>query len=249
LALAPDDPSVDQLHAAERHATEGRLDLALLALRRHLHGHPATPAVLLRIGRLGREVGAYDLAREALEAAIDRDPLGVDLYRELARLHLATDDLAEARAASESAVDHAPEDAAAWNLLGRVEMAESRWPAAEVAFRRAVELDPTHGWYLNNLGLLYVMQGDGESAESALLASLEMFEERPPRFVYNNLGLALELQAKLEPARRAFEDALSVDPRYTRAHVNLQRVEAAIRATAVARSDGPVEPVQSIIID
>ncbi|MGF1511151.1 MAG: tetratricopeptide repeat protein [Myxococcota bacterium] len=239
VVLVPEEMARDYLFAAEQAIMAGHLDEALTALRMHLHGHEESASLMLRIGRLARELRQWDLSERALDRAIELDPLGADLHLELGLLHLARERFDMAQTSAEEAVELAPEDPAAWNLLGRVALNQSRWEPAEFAFRRAAELEPTNGFYLNNLGLLYVMRRMGPEAESALRASVEMFEGHPPRYVHNNLGLALELQDELEQALQAFADALAVDPSYIRAQVNLRRVRDAFASQSLARIDDP----------
>lgn len=234
LTLTDGAPGVDHAFRAERQLEAGDLPGALESLRRHLARNPETTQLLLRIGRLARSLGQPETARLALERAEAKEPDAADVLLELGRLEMSVDDPEAAQIWARRLVKLHPDDGRAWNLLGRSALEQSAFQRAEFAFRRAVELSPTEGMYLNNLGLLYVMRREGEHAVSALEASLECFGERAPRFVYNNLGLGLELQGDLLGAERAFQEALHVDPSYVNARVNLDRVQARLQTEAVA---------------
>jgi Flp pilus assembly protein TadD len=249
LALDPVPEDVDFEHRARERLTQGDLQGALTALRRHLSIAPRTTALLLRIGRLARQVDALDVAQAALEEAAVQEPSAADVQVERARVFMKLDDPARAFAAARTAVDLAPEEPDAHNLLGRAAMARSEWDQAEIALRRAVELDPTDPMLLNNLGLLYVYRQDGAAAVSALRASVELFGDRAPRFVFNNLGLAYELRGDVELAHAAFEDALIVDPGYVNAQINRQRTAKALERALIpapvassSRSSQPESP-------
>jgi len=234
LALPDAAPGVDHAFRAEQQLEAGDLPDALASLRRHLALNPETTELLLRIGRLARELGQPETALLALTRAETREPDAADVLLELGRLKMHIDDPEAAEIWASRLVKLHPDDGRAWNLLGRSALEQSAFQRAEFAFRRAVELSPTEGMYLNNLGLLYVMRRDGERAVSALEASLECFGDRSPRFVHNNLGLGRELQGDLTGAERAFRDALHIDPSYVNARVNLDRVQAQLQAKAVA---------------
>lgn len=227
-----EEAQVDLRSRAETRLLEGDLTGALWDLRGHVHDHPRTPDLLVRIARLAREQGQLDLAEAACRQALTADPERVDAPLELARIALAREafDVAETQARRALSVD--PDDAASWNLLGRAALGASQWQRAEFAFRRAVELGPDQGLYLNNLGLTYIYTRQGERAARALTACVEQMGEQTPAYVFNNLGLAHELRDELLLARTAFEDALMTDPSYVNAQVNLRRVDEALRRRA-----------------
>lgn len=237
LALPNEEAEVDHTARALEAVELGEPKDALLALRHHLHHHEATVDVLIRTGRLAREVGELELAAVALDEARTLDPEEPEVAIQRARVSLDVGDGEAARAAAARAVRLSPTESLTWNLLGRAEMTSSRWEAAEVAFERAVALDPANPWVNNNRGLLYVFMKRGRDAVDALETSVALFGEDVPHHVLNNLGLALELEGRFEEARGAFEEALAVSPFYVKARVNLRRMERqlAARLEAAAR--------------
>ena len=224
LGLEHDTPQVDYLDQAHRKIDEDDLVGAFLAFRRHLYDQPETVDVLLELADVSRRLGEVEIAETALLHAEKREPNSV-VATELARLYLEGGKLDAAREAAERAVQRDKTDPVAFNQLGRIAMAESEWQRAELAFRHALELDPTEAFVHNNIGLLYVRMKKGPEAVDALETAVELFGETTPHFVYNNLGLAHEMNGNLTSAREAFEDALLAEPFYARAKVNLERVE------------------------
>ncbi|MEL7372626.1 MAG: tetratricopeptide repeat protein, partial [Myxococcota bacterium] len=229
FAIAHAD-DVDYEAQALAFVDEGEPKKALVALRKHLHTAKETPDLLLVLGRLAREVRQRDLAEQALKKGIALDTTRGDLSVELARVYLDTGKAKKAERAARRALRANREDASAWNQLGRSAMAQSRWELAEVAYKRAVHLEPVDGLIQNNLGLLYVYMKNGPKAVDTLERAVELLDDSTPYFVFNNLGLAHELVGQNEEAREAFEEALLLNPFYTRAKVNLDRVESAIES-------------------
>lgn len=228
LALEDARPGADHLEEAQSALEAGDLRAAYAALRRHLFHNPPTFDVLLRVGRLARELDDLTLSAEAFERATALVPDDPEGYLQLARTRLEQGENAAAESAARASVRLAPDEAIAWNLLGRAEMAESRWEAAELAFERALALDPANPHLYNNRGLLLVYMRRGEEAVDALETAVELFGDEAPHYVLNNLGLAFELSGRLEAARGAFEEALALSPFYVKARVNLRRIDRAL---------------------
>lgn len=228
VALAHDDTETDLVAQARDEVEAGKVEEALGSLRRHLYRSEPTVAVLLEVGRLARQVGQPALAEQALLDAAALEPKSSEAQLELARSLLDAGDLAEARVHARQAIRLDPESAAAWNVAGRVAMQESAWARAEAAFRRAVELEPMNAMIHNNLGLLYIYTNRADDAVDSLETAVELFDDRAPFFVLNNLGLAHEKAGELDEARESFERALVVNPTYARAKVNLERVSTAL---------------------
>lgn len=241
ISIAHEDTETDFAAAAEKHIDEGDLEAALLAMRKHVHGAEATQDELFLIGTLARQVQDSELAESALLEAASLKPERSTIKTELARLYLEMDEYAAARTAARDAIAIEREDPAAWNALGRIAMAESQWEQAQMAYSHALELDPTNPMYHNNAGLLYIYMKRGLDAVDALETAVELFEDDAPHFVFNNLGLAHELSGQHEEAREAYEEALLLNPFYSRAKVNLQRVEKAI---AKAEADSAFQTAQ-----
>ena len=236
IALEHEDEETDFLAEADFAMNQGDLKPAFDALRRHLYKNDPTATVLVRLGRIGRELGELVIAEEALHDAGQLEPENAEVHVELARLYMDLADYEKARFAARQAIRLDPQRAAVWNVAGRAAMNSSEFQRAEIAFRRAVELDPSDAMLHNNLGLLYVLTKNGPSAVDSLETSAELFGEDVPTYVLNNLGLAYEISNRLDEAQEAFERAIIQDPLYSRAQVNLRRIEKVMAAAEEARS-------------
>lgn len=236
VALAHEDDETDFLAEADSAMTKGELATAFEALRKHLYKNDPTATVLVRLGRIGRELGELAIAEEALQDAGHLKPENPEAQVELARLYMDTKDLEKARFAARQAIRLDKQNATAWNVAGRAALASSEFERAEIAFRRAVELDPSDPMLHNNLGLLYIMTKRGTDAVDSLEASAELYGEQVPTYVLNNLGLAYELASRLDESMETFERAVMQDPTYSRAQVNLRRIEKVIAAAEEAKS-------------
>ncbi|MCB9655242.1 MAG: tetratricopeptide repeat protein [Deltaproteobacteria bacterium] len=230
VALPHDDVVTNFKEEAEVALEEGQLDVALVALRKHLYRNAPDAGTLIDLAEIASELKQYALAEQALLDASALDPASYDVPTDLALVYLAMKSLEKARFAARQAVRMAPDHADAWNAAGRVAMASSEWQRGEAAFRRAVELDPTNPMLHNNLGLLYIYMRQGDEAVDALETAVELYDVEPPAFVYNNLGLAHELSDQRLEAVQAFSKALSLNPLYVNAQLNLRRLEASIAA-------------------
>jgi tetratricopeptide (TPR) repeat protein len=240
VALQHEDKDTDFVEQALDEMDAGEMKSAFTSLRKHIFTNEPTVDILRQIGVLGRQVGEYAIAEQALLDAGGLDPIDPWVQIEMARLHLKSGDLDEARIAARQAIRLDNENAIAWNTAGRVAMAQYHWQRAEIGFRRAVQLDPTNAMNHNNLGLLYVKSKRGTAAVDALETAVELYGDDVPHFVFNNLGLAYEMSDQHVDARDAFEQALSANPMYSRARVNLERTLTKIVQLEEAEATAPV---------
>src|SRR5688572_18267 len=91
LAIAHEEQGVDFVEVANQAMTDGDLKASFTALRKSLHGGAPTVETLLRIGRIGREIGELELAETALREAEKLDANIADVHVELARIYLRRD--------------------------------------------------------------------------------------------------------------------------------------------------------------
>jgi len=236
LSLATNDRDSDFSAKAEIQLDEGDLNGAFRSLRRHLYVKPPTSSILYQLATIGRQISEYALSEQALLDAGALDPENSEIHVEMARLHIATRSYRSARMAARQAIRLDNDNAMAWNVAGRVAMLQYHFQRAEQAFRRSLAISPTHPMVYNNLGLLYVRMGDGEEAVDSLEAAVELFDDATPYFVFNNLGLAYEKTGAFEDARDAFEQAIAVNPKYTRARLNLERAVITLAEQALKKA-------------
>lgn len=70
-----------------------------------------------------------------------------------------------------------------------------------------------------NQGLIYQRQKKYPESETALRQALEINARNP--YAHNALGLTLREQGKFDEARQHYQTAVTLDPKYARAHFNL----------------------------
>src|SRR5205814_3926584 len=122
------------------------------------------------------------------------------------------------------AVEKEPDSAEVHRLLGRTYSGQGKTEDAIESYRRAIELDDKDAWSMNNLGLLFLGQ-DRPYDAVPLLAKAVLLNKNVAMF-HNNLGMALEHIGCFGAAAMAYSVALKADPNYTKAHNNLERVQA-----------------------
>lgn len=119
-------------------------------------------------------------------------------------------------------VHHGMANAAAYYQLGRHSQAQGRLAAAEEAYEKALIADSNNVDAWNALGALYAERGELDRAASAYRKVGELAPQRA--YLFNNIGYALYLQGRYAEAVTALRQAVTLDPRYERAWVNLQNV-------------------------
>jgi tetratricopeptide (TPR) repeat protein len=179
-----------------------------------------------------------DLTKSELsfEKALSIDPHHTKSLVNLSRVFIEQKryDEAAGRLSRASAIE--PESSDVFRLLGRTCAALNRTDEAIDAYRRAIELDERDAWSMNNLGLLLLESRRADEALPLLANAVELRKDVPE--FHNNLGMALEHTGRFTAATTAYADALTVDPNYEKAKLNLARVEAVER--------GPEEPFPAI---
>ena len=90
---------------------------------------------------------------------------------------------------------------------------------ALVMFQSLAERYPQLSGPSLNVGLIHMQQKHYPEAEAAFRQSLAVNGANP--YAHNGLGLALREQGKFREARTHYEQALTLDPKYARAHFNL----------------------------
>ena len=90
---------------------------------------------------------------------------------------------------------------------------------ALVMFQSLAERYPQLSGPRLNVALIYMQKEDWEKADQAFRDCLTVNDANP--YCHNGLGLALREQGKFDDSRMHYQRALSLDPKYARAHFNL----------------------------
>ncbi len=102
---------------------------------------------------------------------------------------------------------------------GNVYSAMGKHDLAEISYSNASEINPYYLFSHINLAKTYLATGRAYEAEKNLKDILDWHSNDPEVFLY--LGLAYSFQKEVELARKSFERALKLDPKYSLAHYYL----------------------------
>jgi protein O-GlcNAc transferase len=204
--------------AKERHLA-GDFAAARDLYQRILAVRPADADILLRLGVLELQCGAYNAALASLDKAIVHAP-------DVARLHFARGQVLAAAQRFTDAVSAYERvlklDAASADLLfalGTAHLALADHPRAIDAYARAVELDPAHVDALNNLGNAYRQQHALDDAEHAYRRALAIAPHDANALT--NLGTLLQARGRIDAAIPLLEAAVEAAPASPHALLNL----------------------------
>ena len=113
-----------------------------------------------------------------------------------------------------------------------------RLEEAEAGYRRVLEQEPQNAIALQFLGVLSMQRGEPERGEQLIRQALGIRADIPD--FYNNLGLCLRLQDRLEEAQDCYRRAIAIKsdyaPAYNNLGLDLQAVGAVDEAIAAYRN-------------
>jgi predicted TPR repeat methyltransferase len=167
---------------------------------------PGSPSFALRqFGSTCRDKRQYDIAAEALLAALTFEPEDAWLWRELASMYQFTnhEDLAEACALQSLSID--PHHAATWLQYASSADRLQHTAESERAYLRALSLDPTLSDAHLGLGVLYLRDGKFENTSRHLRLTVSLGGGDAPTYLC--LGQSLYMTAHFADSAEAFERA------------------------------------------
>jgi tetratricopeptide (TPR) repeat protein len=183
---------------------------------------PDDAGVELSIARIWYEWGEYQLARQHAERALVLDARSVSALEILGRIHLRRNDLDAAASAFLSSLSFDPDNATVLANLGYTFLMRGDLKPSYIYLKRAVERDPSISEAQNNLGVVAAHLDDPEGALRAFMAAND------PAVAYNNLGAVYLALRRWSDARDAFNQALALDPDYSKARANLLEAQSHI---------------------
>lgn len=211
---------VDRILAAakERHLA-GDFAAARDLYRRVLAIGPTDADVLLRLGVLELQCGAYDAALAWLDEAIVHAPAVARLHFARGQVLAAAQRFAEAVRAYERVLSLDAPSADLLFAMGTAHEALADYPRAIDAYARAVEFDATHVDALNNLGNGYRRQHALDDAEHAYRRALAIAPHDANALT--NLGTLLQARGRIDAAIPMLEAAVKAAPASPYALLNL----------------------------
>ena len=160
--------------AADEAMRNQQWEQAIAGYRSILSKLPIMNALNMQIGFALRQLGQYEEAIAAFEAAAAGDPqLDPDVEAEIARTRMAMGDFDAAGSALASAADSAGATREDLYNLGELEFANGNMDAAADWYQKAAAIDPTWGKPLFKLGLVALNQGDIEAAKGLFSQVIE----------------------------------------------------------------------------
>ena len=155
-----------ELAAADEAIRNQQWEQAITGYRSVLSKLPIMSALNMQLGGALRQLGQYEEAIAAFEAAVAGDPqLKPDVEAEIARTRMAMGDFDAAGSALASAADNAEATREDLYNLGELEFTNGNMDAAADWYEKAAAIDPTWGKPLFKLGLVALNQGDIEAAK------------------------------------------------------------------------------------
>jgi Flp pilus assembly protein TadD len=175
------------------------------------------------LGLSAWKAGDLPNAEAALRQALTIDPLHVKSYLNISRVLLEDGQPDSAIAYLDTVLRIDDSLGEAYRLIGRAHDAKGERDEAVTAYHQALVLDSTDVWSMNNLGVSLIQQGSFDEALRPLARAVELVPEVAT--FQNNLGIALERTGHFTLAAEAYRAALAADSGFTKASVNLERVQ------------------------
>lgn len=228
-APAPTEPpavstapvSFDEAETAFR---EHRYTDAISGFTAYTESRPANAWGFYMLGLSSWKAGDLTNAEAALREALTIDATHVKSYLNLSRVLLEEGQPDSAIATLDVVLRIDDSLGEAYRLIGRAHDIKGERDEAVTAYHQALVLDSTDVWSMNNLGLSLIQQGAFDEALRPLARAVELVPEVAT--FQNNLGVALERTGHFTLAAEAYRAALAADSGFTKASVNLERVQA-----------------------
>lgn len=196
----------------------GRPEEASHSFQKALENNVAYVEAYCNLGDLLREQGE-PAAETAFQKALDRRPDYPEAWRGLLAFYQADGRLDAVEELLGRAPLPVPELGEAWIQLGIARLRRKDLEQAEAAFRRSLEFLPTLAMGWNNLAAVLMEQAAAWEDESRTALAREACREAlrlDPQCAdaWNSLGNVHYHQGEIPQARKAYEEALALQPDY-----------------------------------
>ncbi|HWP82938.1 MAG TPA: tetratricopeptide repeat protein [Bacteroidota bacterium] len=186
------------------------VNAALESCNRSILINEDLPAAHITKGILLTTTGRYEDAILEFLLALRRDSSSADAHRELAKAYESLERYAEAEQSLQKAIEHQPRDWMGYNTLGTFYRRRGRNDLALEQYKKVVELTPDNAQGYNSLGTAYFQLGKLAEAQQMFERSIEI---EPNYRAFSNLATILYHKEKYEEAARAYEKALTFQPK------------------------------------
>lgn len=190
------------------------------------------PEAWFNLGRLEREAGRLEAARQAYTSAIAVRPEYSAAWNNLGLVYFDLHRFDEAETAFRQALDLRPDYSAPWSNLGRMYSTQNNDAEAVTAYEQALALNPDDR--VDRLRLAAAYRRTNRLQEA--IAAYEALVASEPRYVaaWFNLGIALVAAGRDEDAVQAYVNALAIDPNHQDSLENLGYLQSRLGATTKA---------------
>ena len=211
------------------------IDAAVPLVQRGLADDPNNPRMHTLMGILLRDRGLFAEARRELTLAYQLEPRDLDTVVAMGMLLDLMGDGVAAEVWHKRAIGMDDQHAELYNNLGFSHYLRHEYSEAVVAYKQALERDPSAHRVYNNLGFALARLGQYEDA----LANFERASGRGGALA--NMGVAYELQGKLDTAKDMYQQALRADRTLKMARTNLESLNKRLKGDPAPETPGGEE--------
>ncbi len=190
-------------NTGDQQSLEKARDAAIQALSRN----ESLDSPHITLGMIAMETGQTDEAIRQLRAALDRDPVNAEAYRELAAAYVRSGKLAEAEETYNRAIQLRPNFWLGYFDSATFYNSRGRYAEAEKALTTAARLTPDNYMVYRNLGAVQVARGEWTDAEHSFREAIKL---RPGGTVYSNLGTLYIYTGRYADAIPVLEQAVGL---------------------------------------
>jgi serine/threonine-protein kinase len=225
--------------------------------RKALELNSKLPAVYVTRGIIQAGTGQHEEAVQALQTALDLEPINPSAGRELAAVYESQGKFDDAESTLKKGLALRPGDWTSLYDLGMFYYRQGRYPEAVPQLQRVTELAPDNNSGYTGLGAVYWMQGQYENAAASFKKSLEL---RPTASAYTSLGTIYFFMGRCADAVPQMRKAVDLLPKRDQLWGNLgdayaclpgkksDAVDAYKRAVQLAQTVAAVNPRDSDVL-
>jgi tetratricopeptide (TPR) repeat protein len=202
----------------------GQIDAGMASLDAALKIQPTFVPALLDKGDMLLSQDQPDAALALYDQAVTADANSAPAHFKRGTVLQMQNKPAEAKQAYQKAIEHDAQFAAAYNNLAWLEVESSGTDLNQAAqwAATAVKLAPEVAAYRDTQGWVYRAQRQYAEAETVLEKAATM--KPPVADIKYHLGVVYLEQRKLDQARRAFSEALAIDPKHAASKAAIQKL-------------------------
>ncbi len=199
-------------------------------------------------GMVEERAGHTAKALEAYEKVVQEDPQALQVFRDIAELHLRMGQPDAALHAAERVKELAPGDPMSFIFLGNVLVAQGNLAKAAEAYEQALKLNPENLRALENLGNYYALM-DPDKA----LSYYQRYIDLNPRDadIYFQMALVQQKRGHLQKALALYQQSLALDSEQLASHLAIADLYEQQKSTASAigeyKSAAQLQPSNPLI--